>query len=234
MNNLFDDIRSDHLANASDQNSKRDLVQNQFLLASIFDDKLDTIEEDRAKVEQQMLSIPSRQRMLDFIRSNNKHYYVHKVPPSKRVLAKRPILKVVRQWDNFRPIGMFDLKGPRMKLIVSLGAKDGVKYLHLEPRYRRTNQANYYYPEVVWLRGNYITIPLVWPVNDGQDRVNPLDDWLEIMGRVKEELENFPIEDPYGYVLHWQDADKYTYYAYPHSEYSLDFPMEEKDLEELK
>lgn len=103
-----------------------------------------------------------------------------------KVEEAAPTMK--RVWDNYKEIGEVRKSGGK-KFVVSAAIRDGVKYICIREFYKRQRDEN-------WMPGrDGITIPLVVPINQGTERLNPYTEMIDLISKTAFALETMELAD---------------------------------------
>lgn len=97
-------------------------------------------------------------------------------------------MKRKKIWDNYKVIGEVQ-KSNAIKFVVGAGIRDGVRYINIREFYNRKR-------DNAWMPGrDGITIPLIFPINQGTEMLHPFDCMTDVMKKAAEELNVMPLED---------------------------------------
>lgn len=97
--------------------------------------------------------------------------------------------KTKRIWDNYLVVGEVQ-KSAAIKFVVGAAIRDGVKYINVREFYLRKRDG-------VWMPGrDGITIPLVVPINRGQERLTPYVEIANLFSNTATVLQTMELADP--------------------------------------
>lgn len=97
-------------------------------------------------------------------------------------------MKRKRMWDNYRVIGEV-MKTGSLKIVVAIGARDGVKYVYMREFYLKKS-TDEWKPSI-----HGMSIPLAVPIEKGTKIITPMREYRAVLTQAVEALRDFPIED---------------------------------------
>ena len=102
------------------------------------------------------------------------------------VVSGKPLKRL---WDNYVIIGEVQ-KSSKIKFVVAAAVRDGVKYINIREFYFRQRDG-------VWRPAkDGITIPLLIPINDGTQWIEPYVELMQVLADAKDTLELMALSDP--------------------------------------
>lgn len=91
-------------------------------------------------------------------------------------------------WDNFKEIGEVR-KSDSIKFIIAAATRNGYRYINIREFYLRKR-------DNVWCPGrDGITIPLVAPLNKGEQFIKPYTDMANALAQAAEYVKTMELED---------------------------------------
>lgn len=94
-----------------------------------------------------------------------------------------------RLWDNYVVVGEVQ-KSSKIKFVVAAGVRDGVKYINIREFYFRKRDGEWRPAK------DGITIPLLIPINDGTQLIEPYVELMQVLADTKDTLELMELSDP--------------------------------------
>lgn len=115
---------------------------------------------------------------------------------NKRTKPKEPKEpKPRRVWDNYVVVGEVQ-KSASIKIQLAAAVRNGIKYLNVREFYKKKT-------EEVWKPGrDGITIPLLFPLENGQTIIKPYEDLIKLLEATAETLEDIELYDEANAVLY--------------------------------
>lgn len=96
--------------------------------------------------------------------------------------------KPKRIWDNFQEVGEVH-KSPSIKFVIAAAVRDGIKYINIREFYLRKK-------DNVWRPGrDGITIPMIVPLNENTEHLEPYKDLLKLLGVTADVLKDIELYD---------------------------------------
>lgn len=92
-------------------------------------------------------------------------------------------------WDNFHVIGEV-MKTQKTKLVLGVGAIDGVYFLNVREMYFRIRDGAWQYGKAG------VVVPFTLPVENGTKLIYPLQSFLDIVSEAIEFQKTMPMSDP--------------------------------------
>lgn len=115
--------------------------------------------------------------------------YVLPPPPLPPKLVLRTNYTPVPLWQNYRIIGDAIKVPGSTKYQVSTGIRDGVRYILIWTFYFKKSDST-------WAAGRHgVSIPLIYPINDGMDRITPMHDVLKLVADAIALSKDLPLAD---------------------------------------
>ena len=106
------------------------------------------------------------------------------VPKPKVKKAPKP----KRIWDNYEEVGEIQ-KSDRLKFIVAVGVRDGVKYLNIREFYLKKSEG-------IWKPGrDGISLPIKLPINKGTEIIMPYEGFRDLLAKAAEFSESIALYD---------------------------------------
>lgn len=96
--------------------------------------------------------------------------------------------KTKKIWDNFQEIGEVR-KSDGIKFIIAAATRNGYRYINIREFYLRKRDSE-------WRPGrDGITIPLVAPLNRGEQFINPYAEMAAVLAKAAEFVKTMELED---------------------------------------
>lgn len=103
-----------------------------------------------------------------------------------KIVSGKPLKRL---WDNYIVIGEVQ-KSSRIKFVIAAGVRDGVKYINIREFYLRQRDGEWRPAK------DGITIPLLIPINDGTQLIEPYNEFIQVLADAKDTLELMELSDP--------------------------------------
>lgn len=121
---------------------------------------------------------------------------VAKVVAVKEIIQRKPFTPLPRRyrhrekiWDNYILIDRIqrtDIK----RIDISVATRDGLRFIALR-EFVHNVKMNKWFPT-----RSGMCIPLVYPINDGEERITPMLDLLELLPKAVQAAKEMALEDP--------------------------------------